>query len=129
MARKVALEEIKDQVSGTVVFIQDGNIYPSWKHGYRKRGRAAAVRKRVKSLFDVLEAFWNTKDLILSAEREKRTWQELNEIRNKLLAEKAIGETYFSLSFREASRRDRIRLLRSLWNKQEYRLARLKRKA
>ena len=129
MTRKVALDEIKEVVAGTVVYVQDGNIYPSWKHGYRKRGRAAAVRKRAKSLFDILEAFWNFREDILSAEREKRTWQELSEIRNRQLQEKSIGEAYYSLSLRQAGRREKIKLLRQVWSKQSYRLARLKRKA
>lgn len=117
-------------VDNALPFLQEAQIDtppPSWrKKG--KRLRSAYLRRRKERIIELIEVIQNPlAQLAVRAELEKTIYKQVIELNNRWLAERPVGETYFSLSLRQASRRDKIRLLRQVWSRQAWRLQKAKR--
>ncbi len=114
-------------VDYSMPLLEAGNI-ESQPRKLGKRLRGWAVRKRKQEIADLMSAISNSQALLaINVEREKNIYKQVIEQVNTELPKRELGKVYFSLSFRDASRKDKIRLLRAVWAKQAWRLQKTKR--
>jgi len=125
MRKEKVLVERLEWLVGTIFSFDENSVKVKVNSKMSKAQKRALLQHRLKRLRDVLEAFGGW-DWVVSAEKEKQAYREIIEYRNRLLQEKAVGKVYYSLTYSKAGRREKIRLLRQVWSKQSYRLARLR---
>ena len=93
-----------------------------------KRLRGWVVRKKKLEIADLMSAISNPlAQYAINVEREKQVFRQIIEQINASLPLREAGKVYYSLSFRNASRKDKLRLLRSVWTKQAWRQTKTKR--
>ena len=117
-------------VDHTLPLLEEAHIdmLPAKLMKKNKRLRSQYLRRRKERIIDLIEVIQNPQaQLAIRAELEKAAYKQVIELNNRRLAERPVGETYYSLSYSKASRREKVRLLRQVWSRRKWKLQKAKR--